>query len=142
MSDVREQTTRRKCGLPALWKRLTRRRAGLTVWLAAMALIAADMARSPERQITARACIALVRTYQAVGRPVLKGRVQCRYRPSCSDYSIQAIRRHGLGKGLWLTVSRLSRCTGSVPLDTYDPVPSGEAGCEAEGHCDLRQPVE
>ena len=34
---------------------------------------------------------------------------QCRYTPSCSDYGLQAIKKHGPYKGLWLTVKRISR---------------------------------
>ena len=139
---MREQTTRRKRGLPALWERLTRHRTGLTFSLVATLIFVVDIASRPEHQITARVYVALVQVYQAAAHPLLEGRIQCRYRPSCSEYSIQAVRRHGLVKGLWLTVSRLSRCTSGVPLDTYDPVPSGESGCEAEAHCNLRQPVE
>ncbi len=46
----------------------------------------------------------------------------CRYTPTCSQYAIEALHRHGLIKGLWLTIKRLSRCHpwgGSG----YDPVP-------------------
>lgn len=46
----------------------------------------------------------------------------CRYTPTCSQYAVEALRKHGLVKGLWLTVKRLSRCHpwgGSG----YDPVP-------------------
>lgn len=46
----------------------------------------------------------------------------CRYTPTCSQYAIEALKKHGPIKGLWLTVKRLSRCHpwgGSG----YDPVP-------------------
>lgn len=46
----------------------------------------------------------------------------CRYTPTCSQYALEAIRKHGPFKGLWLTVKRLLRCHpwgGSG----YDPVP-------------------
>lgn len=46
----------------------------------------------------------------------------CRYHPTCSEYGAQAIARHGVIKGGWLTVKRVFRCN---PLSKggYDPVP-------------------
>ena len=46
----------------------------------------------------------------------------CRYVPTCSEYSYEAIRGHGMIKGSWLTLKRLARCR---PLGGrgYDPVP-------------------
>ena len=46
----------------------------------------------------------------------------CRYVPTCSQYAIEAIKKHGPFKGLWLAVKRILRCHpwgGSG----YDPVP-------------------
>ncbi len=46
----------------------------------------------------------------------------CRFTPTCSQYALQAIRRHGPFKGTWLAVKRICRCNpwgGSG----YDPVP-------------------
>jgi len=34
----------------------------------------------------------------------------CRYWPTCSTYAEEAIRRHGVGRGSWLALRRLSRC--------------------------------
>ncbi|MBI4336867.1 MAG: membrane protein insertion efficiency factor YidD [Chloroflexi bacterium] len=61
-----------------------------------------------------------IRLYQVALSPYLGGR--CRYVPSCSQYSYEAVQRHGLARGLWLTLRRLGRCH---PLGThgYDPVP-------------------
>ncbi len=46
----------------------------------------------------------------------------CRFTPTCSQYAVEAIRKHGPFKGCWLAVKRISRCHpwgGSG----YDPVP-------------------
>ncbi|MCH5222683.1 MAG: membrane protein insertion efficiency factor YidD [Muribaculaceae bacterium] len=46
----------------------------------------------------------------------------CRYTPTCSQYAIEALRKHGAVKGSWLAVKRICRCNpwgGSG----YDPVP-------------------
>ncbi len=46
----------------------------------------------------------------------------CRYTPTCSQYALEALRKHGPIRGLWLTVRRILRCNpwgGSG----YDPVP-------------------
>lgn len=47
---------------------------------------------------------------------------RCRYTPTCSQYAIDAVKKHGVIKGGWLTVKRIGRCHpwgGSG----YDPVP-------------------
>jgi putative membrane protein insertion efficiency factor len=64
--------------------------------------------------------VALVRCYQLT----LSGWVgwQCRFVPSCSNYAIEALQRHGALKGTWMTVARLLRCH-PVGGSGYDPVP-------------------
>ena len=62
----------------------------------------------------------LVRLYQLVVSPLLPP--SCRYLPSCSDYALEALTRHGVLRGLVLALRRLARCHpwgGSG----YDPVP-------------------
>lgn len=54
------------------------------------------------------ACIAVLTAYRKVISP-LYGDV-CRYYPSCSSYTLQAIQHHGVVKGVWFGSRRLARC--------------------------------
>jgi putative membrane protein insertion efficiency factor len=67
--------------------------------------------------------IGLLRSYKILLSPFLGN--HCRFYPSCSSYAETAVRRFGVGKGLWLAARRLSRChpwhEGGV-----DPVPELE----------------
>jgi len=62
----------------------------------------------------------VIRLYQRALSPFLP--VSCRYEPTCSEYSHQAISQHGLMRGLWLSLRRLARCT-PIGGTGYDPVP-------------------
>jgi uncharacterized protein len=64
--------------------------------------------------------IALLRTYQYAISPFLGRR--CRYYPSCSEYAVEAVEKHGAIKGGWLGVKRVCRCHPWHP-GGYDPVP-------------------
>ena len=52
--------------------------------------------------------LAPIRLYQRVLSPLLPSR--CKYHPSCSEYAVQAIRMHGVMRGLVLAGWRLLRC--------------------------------
>ncbi len=54
------------------------------------------------------ALIGLVRVYQAVLSPHIPA--ACRFEPTCSQYAVEALQRHGAWRGLWLTTARLLRC--------------------------------
>ncbi|QLG89483.1 membrane protein insertion efficiency factor YidD [Chitinibacter bivalviorum] len=67
-----------------------------------------------------RLIIAFVKLYQLMISPLLGPR--CRFTPSCSQYSVEALQKYGAAKGSCLTVRRICRCHpwgGSG----YDPVP-------------------
>ena len=105
------------------WERTGRRRFRLAAFAAAIVLVLLDSSRRPADQYTASAYVGAVRAYQAVGRPIIKPFCQCRYLPSCSEYSIEAVQTHGIRYGLYLSARRIASCNGSVPLGTWDPVP-------------------
>ena len=62
----------------------------------------------------------LIRFYQMVLSPVLPS--ACRYEPTCSHYSYQAIQKYGAAKGGWLAIRRILRCHPWGGRG-YDPVP-------------------
>lgn len=65
----------------------------------------------------------VVSPYRWLMRPLMATFVRCRYQPTCSQYSLDAVRTHGLPRGIWMTTKRLFRCMPWVPLGTHDPVP-------------------
>lgn len=72
------------------------------------------------RQIAIAPLLLLIRFYQYAISPYTLS--SCRFTPTCSQYAVEALRRHGLFRGGWLVLRRLSRCQpwgGSG----YDPVP-------------------
>jgi uncharacterized protein len=76
---------------------------------------------SPETRPTlpAQVLLFLIRSYQ-VARA---GRVSpCRFTPTCSQYALESVSRHGTWRGLALTARRLGRCRPGGPYG-FDPVP-------------------
>jgi len=82
-----------------------------------------DSARKPSDQITVKVLVAGIGVYQKICLPLVSRFVRCRYRPTCSHYCVQALQRHGIGKGSLLCIRRLLSCTREVPPGTPDPVP-------------------
>jgi putative membrane protein insertion efficiency factor len=52
--------------------------------------------------------MALIRVYQLILSPYIGPK--CRYSPTCSQYAMEALKKYGLFKGLWLAMKRVSRC--------------------------------
>ncbi|MFI5358685.1 MAG: membrane protein insertion efficiency factor YidD [Halanaerobiales bacterium] len=63
--------------------------------------------------------IFLIRFYQKFISPLFPG--SCRFYPTCSAYSIQAIEKYGVIKGTYLSIKRIIRCNPMNP-GGYDPV--------------------
>jgi putative membrane protein insertion efficiency factor len=64
--------------------------------------------------------IILIKLYQLLVSPLFSS--SCRYTPTCSHYTLEALKKYGIFKGGWLGIKRISRCHpwgGSG----YDPVP-------------------
>ena len=64
--------------------------------------------------------IAFIKLYRVVISPLLPPR--CRFHPTCSQYAIEALQRHGVIRGLALSFKRIIRCHPGCP-GGHDPVP-------------------
>jgi putative membrane protein insertion efficiency factor len=81
-------------------------------------------------QLLAWPLMALVWLYRYTISPFLGN--NCRFQPSCSQYTIEALREHGAFRGSWLAAKRIARCHpwgGSG----HDPVPGTEEKDDATG---------
>ena len=68
----------------------------------------------------AHGAIALVRVYQRFISPLFPP--CCIYSPTCSQYAVEAIEKHGFLKGTWLAFKRILRCN-PFHKGGFDPVP-------------------
>ena len=75
--------------------------------------------------------IGVISIYQRVLSPYWPS--ACRYTPTCSHYAQEAIETHGVLKGGWLALRRLSRC-GPWGSNGYDPVPEPRHAHHDEKH--------
>ena len=64
--------------------------------------------------------VTLIRIYQLLVSPLLGQ--NCRFTPSCSQYSIESLRQHGIMYGLYLSIRRITSCRPGG-RQGFDPVP-------------------
>ena len=76
--------------------------------------------RSSRPGAAARIAMFLIRAYQVLAPPLVRG--HCRFAPSCSEYAHQSVKRHGLARGLAFAARRIARCH-PLSASGYDPVP-------------------
>jgi putative membrane protein insertion efficiency factor len=77
----------------------------------------------------ARAGMAAIRGYQTLMRGTTP---RCRFAPSCSEYTSEAIERFGLARGSWMGAKRIARCHPWHP-GGYDPVVDTNTRSVVEG---------
>ena len=81
--------------------------------------LAASIVAIPGR-LAVMAMVLLIQAYRLVVSPFIGP--SCRFVPTCSEYSLDAFRRYGFLRGLWMSVRRIGRCHPYSP-GGYDPVP-------------------
>lgn len=77
------------------------------------------MISAPSR-LPRRAIGGLIKIYQKLVSPAIAP--NCRFQPTCSQYALEAVHRHGAFRGMWLAVKRIGKCHPLHP-GGYDPVP-------------------
>jgi putative membrane protein insertion efficiency factor len=80
------------------------------------------------RGVGVTAALFALRFYKAYLSLLFAG--SCRFQPTCSQYSYEAIERFGLARGAWLTLKRLARCQPLSRRFGYDLVPENWLGTE------------
>jgi putative membrane protein insertion efficiency factor len=74
---------------------------------------------SARPSLAARAGVRAIRAYQVV---MAGSTPRCRFAPTCSEYTREAIEAHGFGRGTWMGIKRVGRCHPWHP-GGHDPVP-------------------
>ena len=72
-----------------------------------------------------RIALVLISAYRSMISPYMHK--SCRYLPTCSEYTYEAIDKFGVFKGVWLGMKRLARCHPFHAV-SYDPVPVERKG--------------
>ena len=72
------------------------------------------------REIIIYPFVFLIKLYQKIISPTLG--VNCRFNPTCSNYAIESLKKHGIFKGLYYSIIRISKCH-PCGKSGDDPVP-------------------
>jgi putative membrane protein insertion efficiency factor len=96
----------------------------------------ADAPPSPSRpSLAALALMLPIRGWRLISRWLPP---RCRFHPSCSAYALEALERHGAGRGTWLAVRRVGRChpwhEGGLDPVPPAPTPSPMANVRSQRH--------
>ena len=78
------------------------------------------MSEKRQKSFLANLFLSAIRFYRRNISPLFK--THCIYRPTCSEYAVQAIQKYGVKKGSWLAFKRIVRCH-PFHKGGYDPVP-------------------
>ena len=89
----------------------------------------ADAPAAGHRTFGRTVAMGLIRGYQRTVSPLLGS--NCRYHPSCSHYTYEAIEIHGVARGSWLGIKRIGRCH-PFHEGGFDPVPGSSDAVERE----------
>jgi len=100
---------------------LRRRTTVAVLAIVAAAALVSDLARTPARQLSARAALTGIEIYQrTASRWLGSAGVSCRFTPTCSHYAARVIARDGALKGGVRTAGRIVRCGPWTPAGTID----------------------
>jgi hypothetical protein len=69
-----------------------------------------------------QASILIIKLYRFLISPILPLN-HCRFVPSCSEYAIEALEKHGVIRGGWLAAKRIGKCHPFHKAGGFDPVP-------------------
>ena len=95
-------------------------RARIIIALIVLVIVAHDVSVANHRGFAARAALFAIDEYRAHISPRLKGRVTCRFVPTCSAYGREAISKYGFAKGASKTAWRIARCGPWTKQGTRD----------------------
>ena len=86
------------------------RRSSIAIAMIVLIIALHDFTVPRGHGLAARGAIFVIDEYRAHISPRLRGRVNCRFTPTCSAYGREAIRKHGFAKGTAKTAWRIARC--------------------------------